>query len=610
MSLPVKTLIIIFSTLLGLFIVLYGFSRAIVLRSYEQLEAQNMQQNVESVLNAVTNDLQLLSGVNADWAYWSSTYDFMSTNDPAYIADNISDRTFTDLDIEAMAFISTEGQPVFIRYEDAETREEIPVPDDLSAYFTGDSPFINYASDDDSVSGIVLTDAGAMMLVSRAILTSDSEGPSRGTLIFGRLLTEDRIAALSESLNIQLTGYVIEDNNIPAAVAPAYTTLVSQPGIYTQPQNNFTVSGYGLIRDIHDQPAFILQADLPRSIYQQGETTLLYFSGALLIAGLVFGAATLILLRQFVLSRLAFLNTRLREITDSANLQERINMPGGDELSGLANTINGMISALEQAQNKMSQARDQAMEALRLKDQILANVSYDLRTPLNVVLTRTEMVQRGIYGPVTTEQNRMLETVTSSGRHLLNFVNNLLEAGQLNAGTLELNHTEFTPQELLEVVETAMLPLARSKGLNFTTGVGENVPSVIRGDQERLEQIALNLMDNAIKYTDQGDVSIWIQRPDEDHWAIQVADTGMGIADDAKGQLFESFWQLDPQSDGMKSNVGFGLGLSIVGRFARLMNGRVNIESIVNSGSIFTVILPLDMNREEAGYEQSARTRR
>lgn len=609
MSLRVKTLIIIGSTLIGLVIALYGLFRGIVLSSFEQLEAQNMQRNVERVLNAVANELDLLSGVNADWAYWTSTYEFMASGDEEYIAENITDRTFTDLAIESMIFVNTEGQIVYDRNEDPTTREITSLPGGLESYLMGDDPFLTQTDEENSVQGILLTGQGATMVVSRAILTSEAEGPSQGSLIFGRVLTDERIQALGESLNLTLTAHIVGEEEMPPDFATAYQSLASQGPIFTQPISGQTVAGYGVINDIGDTPTLILRAELPRTIYQQGERTLLYFLIGLLIAGLVFGGATLLLLQRFVLSRLAYLNDRLGDITARADFNTRIGMPGDDELAELGGAIDSMLSTLSQSQNKITQARDHALEVLRLKDQILSNISYDARNPLSVILLRTEMIQKGIYGAVTEAQSAMLETITVSGRQLLNFVNNLLDAGQLNAGTLQLNKADFNPRELLDRVEATMLPVARNKDLEFSAELADNLPPLIYGDSDRLEQILLNLMDNAIKFTEKGSVSAYIYRPDENHWALQVADTGIGIPEDSKSTIFESFWQVDASVEG-RTDLGVGLGLSIVARLVRLMDGRVTIESIVNSGSIFTVILPLEFREEGIVDGQAARYRR
>ncbi len=249
------------------------------------------------------------------------------------------------------------------------------------------------------------------------------------------------------------------------------------------------------------------------------------------------------------------------------------------------------ISGRKQAEMELAQARDRAIEADRLKTELLAKVSHELRTPLGVILGYTEMLQMGIYGPLSEAQKQPTQEVVNSTNYLTNLVGDLLTQAQLNADKFKLNISCFTPTDLVEVVRAKMEPLARAKVLTFTTDITADVPAALYGDFNRLQQILLNLVGNAIKFTEQGSVRIGLYCPDPSRWAIQVADTGPGIPEDAQALIFEAFGQVDGSIT--REYSGVGLGLSIVKQLTELMDGRITLTSEMGQGSVFTVSLPL-----------------
>ncbi|TET48991.1 MAG: HAMP domain-containing histidine kinase [Anaerolineales bacterium] len=227
----------------------------------------------------------------------------------------------------------------------------------------------------------------------------------------------------------------------------------------------------------------------------------------------------------------------------------------------------------------------------RMKSSFVSIASHELRTPLNAILGYTDMLQAGVYGPLSDKQDGALERVVTNIGHLLNLVNNLLDRAQMEAGTIRLHIAPFAPAELIGEVVGVTGVLAKAKGLKLTSRIAKEVPKQIAGDQQRLHQILENLVSNALKFTDEGEVTIRACAPNEDHWALQVKDTGCGIPPEAQTYIFEPFRQVEETITRQFS--GLGLGLSIVRQLAELMGGRIEMESEVGSGSTFTVILPL-----------------
>ena len=247
-------------------------------------------------------------------------------------------------------------------------------------------------------------------------------------------------------------------------------------------------------------------------------------------------------------------------------------------------------------ENELAAARDQAVQASQLKTQLLANVSHDLRTPLNAVLGYIELLQLGIYGQISDEQMQVTVKIMESTRQLLEFVNNLLSQAQIESGEMQLRESPFAPAQCLTRVELALDVLAHSKGIGLSAKLDPEVPEMLVGSETAINQILLNLVSNAIRFTDQGSVDIHIYLPDPNSWALAVADTGTGIPVEAQSYIFQPFQQVDGSPT--KGRGGSGLGLSIVERLTTLMGGEIDLKSELGVGSTFTIIFPLNHSKD------------
>ncbi len=231
----------------------------------------------------------------------------------------------------------------------------------------------------------------------------------------------------------------------------------------------------------------------------------------------------------------------------------------------------------------------------RMKSAFVSMASHELRTPLNAILGYTDMLKVGVYGALSDDQKNALERIAANTKRMLGLVNNLLDQAQIEAGKLTLYTGPFAIHDLLADLEATMGVLANSKGVEFSYTV-ENLPDILLGDPQRLNQILVNLVGNAIKFTDQGYVRVRAYRSDEDHWALQVSDTGAGIPKEAHSYIFEAFRQVDDPIT--RKYTGSGLGLSIVKQLTTLMGGEITLVSDVGQGSTFTIILPLNPIQE------------
>lgn len=256
------------------------------------------------------------------------------------------------------------------------------------------------------------------------------------------------------------------------------------------------------------------------------------------------------------------------------------------------------ISLRKETERVMRQARDAAIEANRLKTQLLANVSHDLRTPLGAIIGYAEMLQASVFGTMTVEQVKAVREILDSANQLLTFVNNLIGQAQLESGKVIIRERPFEPATLVEAIRTAASYQAGRKDLQLTFEIDPAMPETILGDDYWLQQVLHNLVHNAIKFTEKGSVAVRFFRQDEAHWAMQVKDTGIGIPEEYHEKIFSAFEQVDGTAT--RRIGGSGLGLSIVKQLTDLMGGTVLLESAAGQGTTFTVLLPLKLPEETA----------
>jgi signal transduction histidine kinase len=224
-------------------------------------------------------------------------------------------------------------------------------------------------------------------------------------------------------------------------------------------------------------------------------------------------------------------------------------------------------------------------------------MSHELRTPLNAVLGYTELILDSIYGEVPEKARATLERIQSNGRHLLGLINDVLDLSKIEAGQLTLSLADYSIKDVVHNVYGAVESLATSKNLGLKVELPKDLPTA-HGDERRLTQVLLNLVGNAIKFTDTGEVAI-LTSATNGSFTIAVRDTGPGIAEQDQGKIFEEFQQAD--SSITKQKGGTGLGLAIAKRIIEMHGGRLWVESKVGQGSTFSFTVPFNVEKQ-VGY--------
>ncbi len=259
-----------------------------------------------------------------------------------------------------------------------------------------------------------------------------------------------------------------------------------------------------------------------------------------------------------------------------------------DRESRFYSIIGRDVSERMRAEAELTAARDAAEAANRSKSEFLANMSHEIRTPMNVILGMAELIGAS---DLNEDQRRYLRTTREAGDHLLEIISDILDLSKIEAGKMELDALEFDLRELAEQGVDFLAPRAYAKHLEIVCHLDPALPSTVVGDPQRLRQVLVNLLGNAVKFTDFGYVELYVDVVGPDRLHLKVRDTGCGIPPDKVEVIFESFTQADTSST--RRHGGTGLGLAISRQLVEQMGGRLTVKSVVDEGSTFHVDVPL-----------------
>ena len=378
-SLRRKTLLIIAITMIGLVGGLYWLSHILLMSGFTRLEEEFARKDAERASSALYNELNTLDRTTSEYAAWDATYAYVHGKSATYVKTEFPAATFRQLKVSFVAIFDVQGRELFAKGFDLAHPGEIPLPRGLANELKPGALLLTHASTDSKVAGILALPDGPVLVDSRPILQSDSEGPSAGTMVMGRALDEAEVEHLSEithmPIEIELPRAIARDTELRAASS----AISKEHPVFTNAVNGESFAAYQRLEDIYGQPVGLLRVLLPRTIHQQGHTSLLQFLLLLMAMGLVFGAVTLKLLEKFVVSRIGDLADNVTQIGASGDMAARLEIRGRDELAFLGTAINGMLEDLEKSQIEQHEGRTRLAVMMERMPAILWTTDKNLR---------------------------------------------------------------------------------------------------------------------------------------------------------------------------------------------------------------------------------------
>lgn len=348
-SIGKRTFIVVFCTTLILFSMLYLISDLMYIGGYRNLENQSVDQNAGRISDALTSKMDTLASTTYDWATSDDTYQFSQTLNSDYFQRNLQNPDgFADVSVNAFVIINPQGQVIFDQAYDQKTGKSLDLPGTFLSSLT-DARITSYTSPGTPKTGIIMEAGKPMMIAASPILSSDGKGPSSGTLVLGRFVDADVIASVAKTTNLSLSILPLDYPQLPGEVKQTVQTGAVTSATFIQVINTNSIQGYRVVDDIFRQPAFVFRVDMPRQIFNEGQKTLVYLHLSLFLMSIGFFFVFIFVVNKTILNRMTALSNGVNKIGSEGNPAKRVTVPGRDELSGLADNINGMLESIEKA---------------------------------------------------------------------------------------------------------------------------------------------------------------------------------------------------------------------------------------------------------------------
>ena len=630
MSLKSKAVLIF----LGIFIVYavadYTVQQVVVLPSFTALERNEAQKDLQRAVEAIKREIHHLAKLCWDWSAWDDTYEFIVSRSGKYIESNLPITTFVDNAVHLIYFVDTDGEVVWGEAYDLKTEKPIRLSVFQESRFSKDHPLIPKKDPSEElsqvcISGIVNTEKGPMLAAARPILTSQNEGPSRGTLIMGRFLDEDLVKTLVDQSKVMLSIQPLGPNGAPESTNGARADLTSEGAYLFEKEGDSRLLVSTAFPNVEGKAALRITASVPRSISAKGYDTTRYALVTGAVSMLLVLVMMLFVLQQTILKPIVKLKNHALSIEKTGDLSARVSMERRDEIGALGREFDRMMERLEEGANSLRDVNDklqkdiarriEAEKALRKSEASLARakkmeslglmaggIAHDLNNILSGIVTYPELLLMDL--PQDSPIRRPLTTIRESGMRAVEVVADLLTIARgvaSNKTPLSLNRVV---EEYLGSPEHQMLKQIHAV-VDFKSELDPDLLNV-HGSLTHIKKTLMNLTANGAEAIEGcGTITIttenrYLDKPLKGYEEVQageyvvlrVSDTGSGISLKDIERIFEPFY-----TKKMMGRSGTGLGLAVVWNTVQDHHGYINVASS-DHGTVFELYFPA--TREKA----------
>lgn len=558
MNLRTKTAAAIILSMFLIFLALHLIANFVILPSFVALEEQENEEKILQAKSTIDYTSAYLSGKTQDWASWDETYNFMQTHNDEYIQNYLLvDSTFINLQINLLVIISNNGSIVFSKSFSLENQSEISISEEAKATIMTNSILWNFSSIQQETCGILTLDEPTL-IVSKPVLTSLSEGPIQGALLFGVFLDEYEMQQLSKISILPLT--VSSFSSIQNDTQLVESLLYNEQAIAVSVAGPNLIYGYALLRDLNSNPVVVIHVSQERYMYQQGLAVMnifLIFAATLTV---IFGLGFWILLESSVTRPLNRLTSLIRNNPVNPSKLNEVIKSDSYETKILAKAI-----------------RDSMTQRLDTIGEMAGMVGHDLRNPLTGIKGATYYLKKNCSSQLSDNGKAMLDTIDSCVEYSNKIVNDLLEYSR----EIKLDLSLTNPKKL---IHNSILTIRIPNNIQFTDNTEEN-PSLLL-DTVKMTRVFNNLLNNAFDAMPEGGMlNVTSRAVDNQNVEIEISDSGMGMSSDTLNKLWVPFFTT--------KSKGMGFGLPICKRMIEAHGGKIQVESALDKGSKFTITLPL-----------------